>query len=77
MDIFGFWIFFVMFILISFLFLLLKRKSIETIVVHLIIMLVSIVIGVTQMIDLDATLTTVFLFIVVVSFIADVLMLEV
>lgn len=77
METIAFWLVFVFFISLNILFLLIKIKTIETIVIHLIIMLSSLVIGTLQMFEYDATITILFLFIVIVSFIGDVLMIEI
>lgn len=72
----GIYLILVLFFILNTVFLLFKRKTIEIIVVQLILMLGSICIGVVYVLPIDNIVAIIFILYSIVSFIGNVLMIE-
>ncbi len=72
-----FWIIFIFFICINMLFLFYRRKTIEIIGLHSIIMLVCLFLGIYYLMPIEPTISILFMLITTVAFVADVLMVEI
>jgi hypothetical protein len=72
----GIYLVLVLFFILNTVFLLFKRKTIEIIIVQLILMLGSICIGVVYVLPIDSIIAIIFILYSIVSFIGNILMME-
>jgi len=76
MDFSAFWIMFSLFMVFNTIFLLLPKKTIEIIIIHLIVMLFTFAIGTTEMFSFFPIVTVFLVVYSMVVFIGSVLMVE-